>query len=95
MAPVGTFGNTGLGILRQPSWYNLDMTLDKRIRLGSNEKRQMRLRIEAYNILNHTEFSTIGTTLRLQGAVNQNTTYGQYTAAQPNRVLSTTIRFEF
>ena len=95
VAPVGTFGNIGLGILRQPSWYNLDMTLDKRIRLGSNERRQLRLRIEAYNILNHTEFSTIGTTLRMQGAVNTNTIYGQYTSTMPHRVLSTTIRLEF
>ena len=37
----------------------------------------------------------MGTTLRMQGAVNTNTTYGQYTATHPSRVLSTTIRFEF
>jgi hypothetical protein len=95
VAPVGTFGNIGLGILRQPSNTNFDMTLDKQIQLGSNESRRLRLRIEAYNIFNHTEFSTIGTSLQLQGAVNTNTTYGQYTAANPNRVLSTTIKFEF
>jgi hypothetical protein len=95
LAAPGTFGTTGLGILRQPSWYNLDMTLDKQIRLGSNERRVLRLRIEAYNILNHTEFSTIGTSLKLQGSVNTNTTYGQDTAVLPSRVLSTTIRFEF
>jgi hypothetical protein len=92
---VGTFGNIGLGILRQPSNTNFDMTLDKQIQLGSSENRRLRLRIEAYNIFNHTEFSTIGTSLQLQGAANTNTTYGQYTAANPNRVLSTTIKFEF
>jgi hypothetical protein len=95
VAPVGTFGNIGLGILRQPSSWNVDMTLDKRIPLGKSERRTLRLRLEAYNVFNNTQFSQIGTTLRMQGAVNTNTTYGQYTATNPSRVLSTTVRFEF
>lgn len=95
LAPVGTFGNIGLGILRQPSWTNFDLTLEKKIRVGQNEKRLIRARIEAYNVFNHTEFSTIGTTLQLLGTVNQNTQYGQYTATMPQRQMSTTLRFEF
>jgi hypothetical protein len=55
----------------------------------------LRARIEAYNILNHTQFNTIGTTLQLQGTTNVNTQYGQYTGTMPARVLSTTLRFEF
>ena len=69
--------------------------MDKRIPPGRNERRQLRLRIEAYNVLNHTEFSTIGTSLALPNGVNTNTTYGQYTATMPSRVLSTTLRVEF
>lgn len=93
VAPVGTFGNIGLGTLRQPSWYNMDVTLDKRIPLG--ERRVVRLRIEAYNVFNHTEFSSIGTSLQMLNGVNTNTLYGQYTGTMPSRVLSTTLRFEF
>ncbi|MCX6628333.1 MAG: carboxypeptidase regulatory-like domain-containing protein [Candidatus Solibacter sp.] len=95
LAPVGTFGNIGIGILRQPSWGNLDLTLDKRIPLGKDTRRVIRARIEAYNIMNHTEFNAIGSQLQLQGTSNVNTTWGQYTATMPSRVLSTTIRFEF
>lgn len=95
VAPVGTFGNIGLGTLRQPSWYNLDVTMDKRIPLGRNERRVLRMRVEAYNVLNHTEFSTIGSSLQLLNGVNTNTQYGQYTGTQPSRVLSTTLRVEF
>jgi hypothetical protein len=95
VAPVGTFGNIGLGILRQPSWYNLDVTLEKRIPLGKSERRVVRMRLEAYNLLNHTEFSAMGTTLQLLNGNNTNTQYGQYTATQPARVLSTTVRIEF
>ncbi len=95
LAAPGTFGNIGLGILRQPSYTNFDMNLEKRIHVGSNEKRQIRLRIEAYNVFNHTEFSTFGTTLSLQGTTNVNTQYGQYTQVLPPRQMSTTLRFEF
>ena len=95
LAPVGTWGNIGMGILRQPAWTNLDLTLDKRIPLGKNERRVLRARIEAYNVLNHTEFNAIGTQLQLQGASNVNTTWGQYTGTMPARVFSTTLRFEF
>lgn len=95
LAAPGSYGNIGLGILRQPAWYNIDTTLEKRIPLGKSERRMIRLRAEAYNLLNHTEFSTIGTSLQLSGATNLNTTYGQDTATLPARVLSSTIRFEF
>ena len=95
LAPVGTFGNIGLGILRQPTWNNFDLTLDKRISLSKDGKRQIRARIEAYNIFNHTEFNSIGYQMALQGAANTNTTWGQMTGTMPARVLSTTLRFEF
>ena len=71
------------------------MTIEKRIRLGSNERRVIRMRLEAYNVFNHTEFSTIGTSLQLLGSTNVNTTWGQFTATQPQRQMSTTIRVEF
>ena len=95
LAAPGTYGDTGLGILRQPSYYNIDATIEKRIQMGKVEKRALRLRIEAYNILNHAEFNTFGTSLQLSGNTNLSTTWGQYTSTLPSRVLSTTIRFEF
>ena len=94
LASPGTFGNIGLGILRQPSWSNWDMTLEKRVPFFS-EKRVLRFRIEAYNVFNHAEFSSIGTSLSLRSGVNTNTTYGAYTGTRPPRQMSTTVRFEF
>jgi hypothetical protein len=99
VAPAGTFGDIGLGILRQPAWTNYDMALDKRIQIGKDSRRVPRARIEAFNIFNHTEFSTIGTTLTLSGAAgtntNTNTQWGQYTATLSPRQMPTTLRFEF
>ncbi len=94
LAPVGTFGSTGVGVLRQPSWWNFDAALDKRIPI--KERAALRLRFQAFNVFNHTEFNTIGTTYQWNAAgVNLNTTTGQYTATQPARQLALTARFEF
>ena len=59
-ATVGNFGNTPIGILRQPSWSNWDITLAKRIALQG--RASMRLQFQAYNLFNQKEFTTIGTT---------------------------------
>ena len=95
MADPGTFETLGLNTIRQPSFSNWDMTLTKRIMLGKSESRALRIRIEAFNIFNHTQFSTIGTTYRFSGTTNTDTQTGQYTATYNPRTLSTTLRFEF
>jgi hypothetical protein len=95
MAAPGTFGTLGLNPLRQPSFNNWDMTLAKRITFGKSENYAIRIRIEAYNVFNHTEFSTIGTTFSFSGTTNTNTQTGQYTATYNPRTLSTTLRIEF
>src|SRR5437762_1219556 len=51
----GTFGNCGPNNFRGPGTNNWDMTLIKKIPLG--ETRSMRLRVEAYNVFNHTQFN--------------------------------------
>ena len=95
LAPVGTFGNIGLNILRQPFWSNWNVALQKVARIGKEGKYRVSARIEAFNVLNHTEFSTIGTTITLLGATNTNTQTGQYTATYSPRQIATTLRFEF
>lgn len=95
LAPPMTFGNVGLNTLRQPFWSNWNVALQKIVRLGKEGKYRLSARIEAYNVFNHTEFSTIGTTITLLGAVNTNTQTGQYTATYSPRQMATTLRFEF
>jgi hypothetical protein len=51
VAPVNAFGNTKRGILRAPSFWNVDLTLQKNILIGSG--RQVQLRLEAFNVFNH------------------------------------------
>jgi hypothetical protein len=96
LAPIGTFGNLGLGALYTNSWVNFDMALDKTLNLGSNEKRQLRVRFEAYNVFNHPEFTNYGTSYTFNAAgVNTNTTTGQSTVDNQARVCQLTVRLNF
>jgi hypothetical protein len=57
LQPAGTFGNTGRGDLVGPHLRTLDLSLGKEMRwakLGGSGR--IELRVEAFNILNHTNF---------------------------------------
>jgi hypothetical protein len=53
-AEAGTFGDSGVGILRAPGYANVDVALGKRFPLGGNRAAQVR--IEAFNLFNHPSF---------------------------------------
>ena len=54
-APMGlTFGNTGRNFFRNPNRTNFDMALAKNFPLS--EGRSMQLRLEGFNVFNHTQF---------------------------------------
>jgi hypothetical protein len=53
-AAAGTFGNSGVGILRAPNYGNLDFVGSKRFNLDAN--RFITFKLEAFNILNHPNF---------------------------------------
>jgi outer membrane receptor protein involved in Fe transport len=97
VTPVGSFGNAGPGILRGPGVENWDVAMNKRIRVGLGEKRTLQLRVEAYNVFNHTQFTTQNAAAQFNpttGSQN-NANFGAYTAAAPGRVLSFSLRFQF
>ena len=56
LPPTGTFGNVARGRFTGPGFYNLDMSLFKRIPL--KEKLNLQFRAEAFNILNHANFNS-------------------------------------
>jgi hypothetical protein len=94
LAPTGSWGNTGLGILRQPGWVNFDMALDREIVV--REKLRFRIRWQAYNVFNHPEFNAFGSTYTFNAAgVNTNTTTGQFTSTLNPRQQELSIRAVF
>jgi hypothetical protein len=94
---VGTIGNAGggSGIIRGPGFVNFDASLSRSIPIGS-ERRQLKLRLEAFNLFNHTEFSGVNTTFTYD-ATGKNTvaSTGQYTSDRGPRILSLELRFQF
>jgi hypothetical protein len=53
-APRGQFGNSGVGILRAPSYWNIDLSISKRI--TTIGRQYVLIRGEMYNALNHPNF---------------------------------------
>jgi hypothetical protein len=114
--PKGTYGNVSFGnfrpgILRGPGVNNWDMTLSKRVPLGSGEKRYLQFKVEAFNVFNHTQFLSFvqgggatsgpGLTFNASNSVivvkdaNGNPVTGAYNAAREPRKLQYSVKFYF
>jgi hypothetical protein len=88
MPARGTFGNSGPNNFRGPGTNNFDLALIKRIPLGKNAARNFRIRVEAYNAFNHTQFNGINTAARFDASGKQiNSQFGQATSARQARVI--------
>ena len=88
------WGNAGKYLYRGPGINNVDLSLFKNILLG--ERWRAQFRVEAYNALNHTQFTTINTSATYSTAgVQTNALFGQYTAAANPRQLQLALRLTF
>jgi hypothetical protein len=82
----GFFGNAGTGTVRGPGFAILDSSLSKQFPI--RERVKFRLSGEFYNVLNHTNWSNVVTTVG-------NGSYGQITAARDPRKVQIGARVEF
>ena len=57
-APQHQFGNSGVGILRGPGMFNVDLSLFKTI--AFTDRFRLQFRAEAFNVANHTNFGLPG-----------------------------------
>jgi len=61
-APKGSVGNdSGINTVRGPGLNNWDMSLFKKFYFGEGDRRFLQLRVEAYNVFNHTNWTTLNT----------------------------------
>lgn len=94
-------GNESNNYVRLPRYDNLDLSLQKRIPLHMGEGRGLSLRVQAFNALNHTQFTGAGTqgNLGTFGSAFTNLTgtsaFGRLNAAAPARIMSFETRFQF
>jgi hypothetical protein len=82
----GYFGNAGTGIIRGPALLTLDNALYKEFHI--REDNFFEFRAEAFNIMNHTNFSGVNVTLG-------SSAYGNVTSATDPRVLELALRYKF
>jgi hypothetical protein len=93
---IGTIGNAGVNIMYGPGYVNYDMTLNRKIPLGSSERRQLQLKLEAFNVFNHTEFTGVNSTFTFNAAgVNTNANIGALTGERGSRIVSLEMRVQF
>jgi len=89
VAPTGpqTYGGTERrGAVIGPGLWRYDMALSKETHIF--ERLNMQFRVEAFNLFNHTNFSTVNTTLT-------SSLYGRVTGTRDPRILQLSSKFVF
>ena len=93
---LASIGNAGVNIMYGPGFANWDLTLQRKINLGS-EKRQLQLKIEAFNAFNHTEFQNVNSSFQFNASTNQNqnANLGILSGERGPRILASEIHIIF
>jgi hypothetical protein len=81
------FGNAARNVARGPSYFQLDLGLHKALGLG-RDNTSLEFRIEAFNLFNHTNFST-------PNANRSNTNFGTITSTFPARQIQLGVKLHF
>jgi hypothetical protein len=94
--PSICWGNASKAPFRGPGINNWDTSLFKNMPFFEG-RLNAQLRVEAYNLLNHTQFTTVNTsaTFNPTTGAQTNGTFGQYTAAANPRQLQLALRLTF
>jgi hypothetical protein len=92
---IGSIGTAGVNVMYGPGYINWDMSLGKRIPLGS-ESRTLQLKVEAFNVFNHVQFTGVnsGFIFNAQGQ-NTNANIGALTGERGPRVVALEARVQF
>jgi hypothetical protein len=83
---TGTFGNTPRNTIYGPAYYDLDGAVIKHVAI--TESQNVELRIEAFNVLNHTNFF-------LPTRTFGSSTFGVISSAQDPRVMQWGVKYTF
>ena len=95
---VGNFGNTPFGVLRNPAISTWDITLARRFPLPIGQHGSARIQLQAYNIFNQVQFTTLNAALQFSGAnatTQNNANAGIYTQVISPRQIGLTLRMDF
>jgi hypothetical protein len=96
-ATAGTFGSQQRGSFIGPGYTNLDASLHKDFAMPYNENHKLSIRFEAFNSLNHPNWSN-PTLNNINGALGKapgTTTFGRIGGAGSLRQLQLAAKYEF
>jgi hypothetical protein len=93
---IGSIGTAGVNIMYGPGYANFDMTIDRKINLHS-EKRRLELKVEAFNVFNHVQFTGVNSSFTYSATTNQDTNanIGALTGERGARIMASEIRLVF
>lgn len=83
---AGTFGNSGIGVVRGPGLKNVDLSLQKTFRV--TESKRFEFRAELFNVSNTPEFNAPDRAV-------QSATFGEINSAQGEREIQFGLKFYF
>ena len=90
----GDHGNAPRNVMRNAGINNLDLAIFKNFRI--DRKRRVTLRVEGYNVLNHTQYSGVDRTARFDAAGNMvNGNFGKASSARRLREVQASVRLSF
>ena len=87
---IGDVGPYPRTYLRNPGWFNNDISIFKNFPFGGGERRYLQLRLEMFNAFNHTQFTSInaGTQLTTSTGATGAAVFNEY----PNLKITNNIR---
>jgi hypothetical protein len=88
---IGTYGNLGRNAFVGPKFVNIDAALSRRFPI--RDRLNMQLRLEAFNVLNHPNFSNPGTL-----SINSTSSFGKITSTASGsnpRLFQGAVKFTF
>jgi Carboxypeptidase regulatory-like domain len=95
-AAVGTFGGVRRNSFAGPGINNWDMALEKQIYFHpSHESQYLQLRLEAYNVFNHTQFCNPAGPFPCVNGNVESSRSGQATSVAPSRLVQLGAKFYF
>ena len=81
------------GSVTGPGMWRYDMAMMKNVRVV--ERVNLQLRVEAFNLFNHANPTTIGTTMTASGLQTSSSTYGKVTGSRDGRTLQLAAKVLF
>jgi hypothetical protein len=92
---VGNLGNAPLGVLRNPSWWNWDFTMARRVPIKMGRGANLRIQFQLYNMWNQVQFTTLNATYQFTATGNTSPNTGKYTATTNPLNMGITVRLDF